>query len=100
MRKGNYSNVNDTKGLLSLGHSSWTICSRREEVEGAGCKREFFKTAKVFVTMGHSNWIICSLGCVSKTFRNVPTGRYEFLGLVRFDGKLHHEKSYKRTYLL
>ena len=41
-------------------------------------------------------------GCVAKTvtFQYVPTGRYEFLGLVRFGGKIHYQKSYKRTYLL
>ena len=33
------------------------------------------------------------------TIRNVPNGRYEFWGLVRFRGKKHHEKSYNRTYL-
>ena len=40
-------------------------------------------------------------GCVAKkvTFRNVPTGRYKFRGLVRFVGKLHHEKPCKRTNL-
>ena len=66
-------------------------------------------TCKISITLPEI-WHGSSLGyrCVAKKvrFQNIPTGRYTFLGLVFFGGKLHDEKSFnvptssKRTYLL